>query len=66
MIEWKKFSEEHPKRYIGMKVIYRIKGENISREKVEKAVKLSKENYCGVSANYSKAFPLNYEIIYEE
>ena len=58
-------SEDHPKRFLGMKVIYRIKGENISREKVEKAVKLSRENYCGVSANYSRAFPLEYEIIYE-
>lgn len=58
-------SEDHPKRFLGMKVIYRIKGENISHEKVEKAVKLSRENYCGVSANYSKAFPLEYEIIYE-
>lgn len=55
-------SEDHPKRFLGMKVIYRIKGKNIPREKVEKAVNLSKNNYCGVSANYSKAFPIDYEI----
>jgi putative redox protein len=59
-------SEEHPKRFTGMKVIYRIKGENIPREKIEKAVTLSKDNYCGVSANYTKAFPVDYEIIIEE
>jgi putative redox protein len=59
-------SEEHPKKYVGMKVIYRIKGKDISREKVEKAVRLSRENYCGVSANYKEVFPVNYEIIYED
>lgn len=58
-------TEEHPKRFIGMKVIYRIKGKEIPLDKVEKAVNLSKENYCGVSANYKKAFPIEYEIIIE-
>ena len=58
-------TEDHPKRFSGMKVIYRIKGKNVSREKVEKAVELSKERYCGVSANYSKAFPITHEIIIE-
>ena len=58
-------TEDHPKRFIGMKVIYRIKGENIPLKKIEKAVTLSKENYCGVSANYKKAFPIDYEIIIE-
>ena len=58
-------TEEHPKRFIGMKVIFRIKGNNIPLDKVEKAVKLSKENYCGVSVNYIKAFPIEYEIVIE-
>jgi len=59
-------SEDHPKRFLGMKVIYRIKGKNIPGEKVEKAVNLSKNNYCGVSANYSKAFPIEYKIVIED
>ena len=59
-------TEDHPKRFEEMKVIYRIKGKEISRKNVEKAVKLSKEKYCGVSANYSKAFPITHEIIIEE
>jgi putative redox protein len=49
-----------------MKVIYRLKGKGISRKNVEKAVHLSTSRYCGVSANYSKAFPLTHEIIIEE
>jgi len=32
--------------------------------KVEKAVKLSKEKYCGVSAMLGKAAPVEYEIEY--
>lgn len=59
-------SENHPKRFEGMKIIYRIKGKGISRKNVEKAVNLSREKYCGVSANYSKAFPVTHEIIIEE
>jgi putative redox protein len=58
-------SEEHPKKFESMKVIYRVKGKDVSRESVEKAVNLSKTKYCGVSANYSKAFPLEHEIIIE-
>ena len=59
-------SEDHPKRFLEMKVIYRVKGKNIKRSSVEKAVNLSNTRYCGVSANYSKAFPITHEIIYEE
>jgi len=55
-------AEEHPKFYTKMKIIYYVKGKNIKKENVEKAVKLSKEKYCGVSALYSKAIPLEYEI----
>jgi len=29
-------------------------------------VNLSTTKYCGVSANYSKAFPIDHEIIIEE
>ena len=59
-------TEEHPKRFEGMKVIYRVKGKDISRKNVEKAVNLSISRYCGVSANYEKAFPITHEIIIEE
>ena len=59
-------SEDHPKRFLEMKVIYRFKGSNINRDKVERAVDLSTTRYCGVSANYSKAFPITYEIQIEE
>ncbi len=59
-------TEEHPKRFEGMKIIYRLKGKGINRKNVEKAVNLSTSRYCGVSANYEEAFPITHEIIIEE
>jgi len=59
-------SEEHPKKFEGMKIIFRVKGKDVSRNNVEKAVNLSSTKYCGVSANYIKAFPITREIIIEE
>ena len=59
-------SEDHPKRFEGMKVIYRVKGKGVNRKNVEKAVNLSTTKYCGVSANYTKAFHITNEIVIEE
>lgn len=59
-------TEEHPKRFEGMKVIYKLRGKGIDRKNVEKAVNLSISRYCGVSANYAEAFPIDHEIIIEE
>jgi len=59
-------TEEHPKRFERMKIIYRVKGKGINQKNVEKAVNLSVTRYCGVSANYSQAFPITHEIIIEE
>lgn len=55
-------TEEHPKKYIKMVVIYQIKGKSIDRGKVEKAVELSKEKYCGVSASYKASMDIDYRI----
>jgi len=59
-------TEVHPKRFESMKIIYRLKGKEINRKNVEKAVYLSTTKYCGVAANYSMAFPITHEIIIEE
>ena len=59
-------TEVHPKKFEGMKVIFRLKGKEINRKNVEKAVNLSVTRYCGVSHNYGKAFPITHEIIIED
>jgi len=54
--------EEHPKKFEAMKVIYEFKGVSLELEKLEKAVNLSIEKYCGVNANYKEAMKMDYEI----
>ncbi len=48
-------TEEHPKYYKKIIVTYQFKGENLNPENVKKAVHLSEEKYCGVSAMLRKA-----------
>jgi putative redox protein len=59
-------SDEHPKKYLEMTVIYRVKGKSIDPEKVEKAVELSKERYCGVNAVYKEVIKMDYKIEIEK
>lgn len=54
--------DEHPKKFLSMKVIYEFKGPNLVYEKLEKAVNLSVEKYCGVSANYRDSMEVSHEI----
>ncbi len=55
-------TEEHPKYYHKIHLIYELKGEGIDLEKVEKAVNLSKERYCGVSALLRHGADISHEI----
>lgn len=55
-------TEEHPKQFYKMNVIYEFKGNDLPLEKLKKAVSLSEERYCGVSATYRKAFEITSEI----
>ena len=55
-------TDEHPKHYTSMKVIYEFKGKDLPMEKLEKAVNLSEERYCGVNATYKKAMAITTEI----
>jgi putative redox protein len=55
-------TEEHPKQYTQMRVIYEFKGKELPMDKLEKAVNLSEERYCGVSAMYKKTIGITTEI----
>lgn len=55
-------NDEHPKYYKSLHIIYEFTGTNLPYDKLEKAVKLSQEKYCGVSATLSKSIPITYEI----
>jgi putative redox protein len=55
-------TDEHPKQFYKMNVIYEFKGKDLPLEKLKKAVSLSEERYCGVSAMFKKAIKISSEI----
>lgn len=56
-------TEEHPKVFTGYTVVYHVKGEKVTAEKVKKAVELSLESYCGVSRMLRQGAPLEFKIV---
>ena len=55
-------TDEHPKQFTAMHIIYQFKGKDLPVEKLQKAIDLSQERYCGVSASFRKAMKITYEI----
>ena len=55
-------TEEHPKHFEKMHVIYEFKGKDLPMDKLEKAINLSEERYCGVSVSYRQAMGITSEI----
>lgn len=56
-------TEDHPKVFNKIHLRYIAKG--VSKENLEKAVKMSQEKYCGVSEMLRKTAEITYEIIIE-
>lgn len=57
-------TDEHPKIYNKVKISYKIKIAADDQAKMEKAVSLSQDKYCGVSAMFRAFAQLQTEIIY--
>jgi putative redox protein len=55
-------TEEFPKHFYKMHVIYEFAGKDLPMDKLKKAVELSEERYCGVSAVYKKVIEMTSEI----
>jgi putative redox protein len=55
-------TEEHPKHYNKIHLIYEFRGKDLPEKKLKKAIELSQDKYCGVSAVYREAIELTYEI----
>ena len=58
-------TDEHPKVFKEIAITYRIKTAKENAEKVKKAIELSLEKYCGVSAMLKKNSPVRYELVIE-
>ena len=59
-------TEEHPKVFKSIQMKCVFSGESLPMEKLEKAVRLSKEKYCGVGAMLAKACPITYEVLLDD
>ena len=57
-------SEDHPKRFNSITLIYIVHCSMVFKESIEKAVKLSEEKYCGVNAMFRSFATVEHEIIY--
>ena len=58
-------TEEHPKYYHKIHIKYIFRGKDLSPDKLEKAVNLSQEKYCGVSRLLGEGAEGTHEIIIE-
>jgi putative redox protein len=58
-------TEEHPVVFRSIHLRYVFRGKDLPVEKLEKAVILSMDRYCGVSAMLAKAAPITWEIVVE-
>lgn len=54
--------DEHPKIYEKIHLIYEFKGDYLPIDKLEKAIVLSQERYCGVTAMLRKSSDITWEI----
>lgn len=58
-------TEEHPKTYKHVKITYKIKlAQEADQAKMEKAVALSEDKYCGVMAMFRSFAKMEREIVY--
>ena len=55
--------EDHPKVYTAIRIRYILSGAELDRGKIEKAVNLSLEKYCGVAAMLGKTARISHEIL---
>jgi len=53
---------EHPKRYTGLKYVFRFAGEGVELSKAERAVNLSLDKYCSVLHSLNPDIKVDHEI----
>ncbi len=58
-------TEEHPRVFKDILITYRIKTDPGNEDKVRKAIDLSLDKYCGVSAMLKKNSAINYKLVIE-
>jgi putative redox protein len=56
-------TEEHPKYYNKIHIVYTFSGEDLPMAKLEKAINLSQDRYCGISEMLRKVATITHEIV---
>ena len=56
-------TEENPKIFRDIDITYKIKTDKLNEDKVKKAIELSLDKYCGVSAMLKKNSSINYTLV---
>lgn len=54
--------EEHPKVFSDIHIVYRLSGENIPLEKVNKALQMAEQVYCSASNMIKKVAEITYSL----
>ncbi len=55
-------TDQHPKYYYKIHITYEFRGDNLPMDKLEKAINLSQDRYCGVTAMLQKAAEITHEV----
>jgi putative redox protein len=56
-------STEHPIVFTRIDITYRFEGDNLPIEEIERAIRLSQDKYCSVSAMLRKAMPIDWSLV---
>jgi putative redox protein len=59
-------TEDHPKYYEKIMITYHFKGKDLTADKIQKAIQLSQDRYCGVSAMLRNGTVVEHEFRIEE
>ena len=59
---WGERRDELPRRYIGLRLRFRVRGESLDESKVRRAVDLSLEKYCSVIHSLAPDIAVRYEL----
>lgn len=54
---------EHPRVFTKIHMTFIFKGADLNKQNIEKAVRLSQEKYCSISAMLSRVVDISYDII---
>ena len=56
-------TEDHPKVYEKITVTYVFSGKDLPEDKLRRAIELSQDKYCGVSAMLRKSSELDWKLV---